>query len=449
MLKVGFYEKEITPPLGDDIPGYSGPRTSTTIHDPLFTRAISVRTGEAVYECVIIVSLDLIGVPDTLYDFVLEKVENWTGVPQKNIMITATHSHTAGPIRDTSPADFRILDEEWLKVTSNSAADAAIMAYQKMVDATAEYASTTVEGLSFCRDFLLKDGEIRTNPKWHDPNIVKAAGANDTEFNVVFFKDEAGKPFGAIANFACHHDSKAGREISADYSGVVSDKMKDVFGRKFVNLFLQGFCGNLNHCNPFREKLAYDKPAYQRIGEELAKEEEALYGNTTPLDIYGVYSEKRLVAVPKREIPENELEEALWARDNLIVDWYQMDINKPENMMFKRTHATSLEKLHNAPSKLPYYVQVIRLGDLSIYAMPGEPYVEFQLMLKEKSPTKYNMFSGTSLKGHGGYIPTPEMFGTKSYAVAFGSSPVAPEAGEMLVDVLIEAAGEIDEQVRR
>ena len=35
-------------------------------------------------------------------------------------------------------------------------------------------------------------------------------------------------------------------------------------------------------------------------------------------------------------------------------------------------------------------LQVIRIGDLIIFASPREMYVEFQLMLKEKSPSDKN-----------------------------------------------------------
>lgn len=185
MLKAGFYEKEITPPLGDDIPGYSGPRRSTAIHDPLYAKAVAVATGEAVHECVIMIALDLINVPPAVYDFVMEKVERVTGTPPKNILVAAVHTHTGGPIYDDG--EFRTPDPAWMEMTCQSAADAAIMAYKRIEEVTVRFAKTDVEGLAFCRDFIMKNGEIRTNPKMGDPNIVRPAGGNDPEFPVLFF----------------------------------------------------------------------------------------------------------------------------------------------------------------------------------------------------------------------------------------------------------------------
>jgi len=42
MLRVGFYEKEITPPLGCCIPGYYTPRIADGVKDKLYCKALSV-----------------------------------------------------------------------------------------------------------------------------------------------------------------------------------------------------------------------------------------------------------------------------------------------------------------------------------------------------------------------------------------------------------------------
>jgi len=441
MIEVGFYEKEITPPLGNDIPGYSGPRKGTAIHDPLYAKAISVRSGEAVHETIIMIVVDLIYVPPKVYDVVMEKVEQYTGVPQKNVMIAATHTHTGGPIYHDG--EFRITDEAWMEITAQSSADAAIMAFNNMKPASAKYACGKVEGLSYCRDFVMKDGSIRTNPAWQDPKIVNPAGKTDPEFPVLFFFDDEEKPIGALTNFSCHHDTKAGTEISADYSGVIAAGMKDKFGRHFINILFQGPCGNVNHCNPFREKKEYDEPNYQRIGRELLNEELRLFEIAEPFEFDAVYSEKRMIPLERREVPEDVLEDYKWVLEHAPIDWYQININNPENQMFKRTHARAVIKLSESPKYHPAYIQVAMLGDFAIYALPGEQYVEYGLYIKENSPVKYNMVSGTAHKGARGYIPTAELCGSTSYAVQLGSFDLLPEAGQIMADFVLDLAKEI------
>ena len=447
MLKVGFYEKEITPPLGDDIPGYAGPRNSTSIHDPMFSRAVAIRTGDAVHECVIMISVDIIYIPPVIYDGVIAKVEKWTSVPQKNIMIAATHTHTGGPVYEDG--EFRVLDDAWTEITTQSTADAAIMAFQRMVDATARYASEDVHGLAFCRDYVMKNGEIRTNPGWHNPDIVKPAGKTDPAFPALFFFDTENRPMGAITSFACHHDCKSGTELSADYSGVLSGYMKDYLGRSFVNILLQGFCGNVNAGNPLSETQPTE-PAFIRLGERLFQAEKELYERADTLEINAVYAEKRVLPIKRREISPEVVEEHKWVLENVPNDWYQMDISKNENQMFKRTHAVSIIRLSESPEFHAAYIQVVRLGnDVSIYALPGEMYTEYGLYIKEKSPTKYNLLSGTALKGLDGYVPTFDLYDSNSYAVALGSADYVAKTGQQMADKAIEIAMEIEEQVKR
>jgi len=448
MLRVGFYEKEITPPLGSDIPGYSGPRNSTSIHDPLFSRAVAIRTGEAVHECVIMITCDLISIPVQLYDFVMEKAEKWTQVPQKNILIAATHSHTAGPIYDDG--EFRVPNPAWMETTCQSTADAAIMAFQRMEDATAKFACMDVEGLAYCRDYYMKDGSIRTNPGYNNPNVVKRVGEADPQFPVLFFINKEDKPIGAVTSFACHHDCKSGTEISADYSGMLSGYMKEHFGRSFINILFQGYCGNLNSGDYLNPRPVNKEPGYIRIAKRLFEAEKELFTKAEDIAIDAVYAEKRVLPVKRREVSEEALNQHKWALENIDNDWYQMDISKPENWMFKRTHAKTVIKLHASDPYHAACLQVIRLGDdISIYAAPGEQYVEFQLYIKKHSPTKYNLFTGTSLKGVHGYVPTAEIYDSTSYAVTLGSAPLVPEAGQQMTDKHLEIAAEIEEQVQK
>lgn len=439
MFKCGFYETEITPPIGSDIPGYSGHRYAETIKEKLFVKAVAIKAGpERIESNIIMIVMDALCVPAKVYDTVMEKIERITGIPTKNILIAATHSHTAGPVYPTS--EFRVGDDIWLETLAQSSADCGIMAYRNMQNATARIAVGKAEGLGFCRDWVLKDGNIRTNPGWKNPLIDHVFGKNDPEFPVMFILDEENRPMGAITNFACHHDCKAGTEISADYSGILAREMKKAFGMDFVNILFAGACGNINHVNPLRENAKYDRPRYIEIGEALAKEELRLFDVASPFDINTVLSEKRVLPIPRREVTEERLEEAHWLLENVPTDFYQLDIANAENIMFKRCKAESIIAHAALPKNLPAFIQVLRLGDCTWFALPGEVYCEFGLALKEASTTTYTFVSTLSNKGMWGYIPVPEAFGTTIYPAQLPSSPCIPEAGQMMVDYALELA---------
>ncbi|MGN1058904.1 MAG: hypothetical protein ACI4QW_00615 [Clostridia bacterium] len=90
MLTCGFYEKEVTPPLGDGMPGYFGRRPAETVRDRLYAKALSMQLEE---KTVIMLVLDAVSTSDALCDPVLKRITEYTNVPAENIMISATHTH--------------------------------------------------------------------------------------------------------------------------------------------------------------------------------------------------------------------------------------------------------------------------------------------------------------------------------------------------------------------
>src|SRR6185312_16989566 len=50
-------------------------------------------------------------------------------------------------------------------------------------------------------------------------------------------------------------------------------------------------------------------------------------------------------------------------------------------------------------------VQILRIGDIAIAAMPGEPFAEIGAAVKKASPFAFTMFCGYSTGTGGGYMP--------------------------------------------
>lgn len=96
MFEFGFYEKEITPPLGCGIPGYFNIRRGVDVQDRLYARAMVVKDGN---EKIAIVSIDGLHPKTDICENIAKRVESYTGIPRKNLMIAFTHTHTGIPIR--------------------------------------------------------------------------------------------------------------------------------------------------------------------------------------------------------------------------------------------------------------------------------------------------------------------------------------------------------------
>ncbi len=438
MLKAGFYEKEVTPPLGYDIPGYYSKRLGTGVHDRLYAKAVAIEKDGYT---VISITLDGICTSDRMCNPVLERVSEYTKVPKENIMISATHTHLGMP-RQRDGADDREYDS-YYHILRCLMADAAILAYQRMKPCSIKYASSIEKGLTFNRNYLMKDGTARTNPGIGNPDIVRPFGEVDEEFSTLFFFDEEDVPYGAIMNFACHHDCSMGKygcDLSADYSGILSGIMKKELGSHFVTSFLVGANGNLNCLDVGRESKIFEVSCAQTIAEALSKAALRHLKESKDLKVDKLESIKEYVDIKRVEFPREVIEEAEYLVKNVSKEGMGVDISKPDSIEYKRMNAEIILEKANLPETIPVCVQTIRLGDAMIFGLLGEPYTEFGLEIKKKSPAKINLIATMANGGRNCYVVTKESLGTMIYEAQPDARILCDDAGYEMVKVALSQA---------
>jgi neutral ceramidase len=93
-FKTGAAWVDITPKLSTPMAGYYSERGAEGTHDSLKAKAIVIEAGETKAA---LVALDLISTLRSTVEEARIIIEQETGIPGKNVMISATHSHT-GPI---------------------------------------------------------------------------------------------------------------------------------------------------------------------------------------------------------------------------------------------------------------------------------------------------------------------------------------------------------------
>ncbi len=435
MLKAGFYEKEITPPLGYDMPGYFSHRYANGVMDRLYAKAAAFNLGE---KTVITIVLDGLETADMLCNPIYERIEKLIGVKKENIMISATHTHRGFPCedKDNNAKDYKA----YFHILKCLIADTAVLAYQRMVPVTAGYGNSIEKGLTFNRNFYMKDGSIRTNPGIGNPDIVKVFGKVDEEFSTIFFLNEEKNPIGMLSNFACHHDSVGSRwsalSYSSDYSGILAKSMKEKFGGDFVSVFFSGACGNLNHIDVKRTE-PYDHPRYLDIGKALFDAAMAQFEEIEEMEVSVLDSVKEMISVKVLKPTLEEAEEAKYLIENIGENEYIADIAKPDSLGYKRANAKSVLDKYNMPDYLDVPVQTIRLGDLVIFALIAEQYTEHGLMLKERTNAKLTMVATMANGVFGEYVAAKEAFGTEIYEVQPAASMFVPESGEQMVNAAI------------
>ena len=431
MLKCAFYEKEITPPLECQLAGYFNARPSTGVKDRLYVKAAVFENDG---ETVAFIAADACGLAEDLCNKIISRVERICGIKSENIMVISTHSHTSLPVGMSSIIH---RDDIYLDVFCRLAADCAILAYQRLVPVTLKYAKGDVDNISFVRDYLMKDGSIKTNPGRDNPDVVKACDEIDPDFPILVAYDEEGRALGSISNFACHLDCIAGYEYSGDFASVISYEFKKKFDNDFVSLFMMGTSGNINHCDVFAKEPR--KPDhYVWMGKTLANEAFRVLENAVEINNPSVSSKKEVIVAKRRWPTDEELKEAeeLAAKKELI------DAQSTDRSLAVCYKGYLGERLvHYAKDKRRtrnLILQLIKIGHVSFFSFPGEVSVNYGRDIKNGSDTE-KVFISTITNNTVGYFPAVNLFDEKNlYEVKISAAPFEPEMGNIMVNKLLE-----------
>ena len=86
-LRVGAAKVDVTPAAGEL------PKNSFGVLDRLYARAIVLESGPATAA---LVTVDAGAIPDAIWQAVTQQVETDLRIPSANVLLTATHTHSAG-----------------------------------------------------------------------------------------------------------------------------------------------------------------------------------------------------------------------------------------------------------------------------------------------------------------------------------------------------------------
>jgi neutral ceramidase len=95
-FRAGAAKGNITPELGGKIVGGFSPFPSTHVHDDLWVRVVVLDDGKT---RVALAVCDLIGISQDVSDKARQLVQEETGLPARNLLVAATHTHSATSAR--------------------------------------------------------------------------------------------------------------------------------------------------------------------------------------------------------------------------------------------------------------------------------------------------------------------------------------------------------------
>lgn len=452
-LRVGVAEIDITPPAGFPMAGYYHERLAEGTIDPLKAKAIVFRDGETAAALVV---CDLIGIATDLSREVRQRASEQTGIPESNIVIAATHSHTAPDYMKelylylaSDPQEE--LRAQYIDSLINGPVEAIVQADESVQPAQLEFGSATqTTPVSFNRRFVMRDGSVQTWQNYSNPEVVRAAGPIDPEISLVAVRDlNSGALRGILSNFALHLDTVGGTEWSADYPYFIEQALRATRGTELISIFGTGCCGDINHVNP----SSTERNTARVIGESLGATIISELENLTPAEDTRLWVGSQVVHLPLQEVGRQEVErsveivelvkgggsvnffEHVTAYKTLILD----QMLHPEPFVAAADHITwgLSHALAGVGETLPVDVTVMTIGnDVAIVCVPGEVFVELGLAIKQASPYETTLVIELSNAVETIYVPHRAAYAGGSYEVT--NSNLQPGGGEMLVEAALQ-----------
>ena len=438
-LKIGTAAVAINPPLGIGLAGYYHERGNEGVLDDIGAKATVFDDGQT---RAAIVVCDLISMPKWIVVEARKLVAERTGIPGSNVMIAATHTHTAPVLfressRDETDGGTKSVAKNYTQTLPNLIADAVVAAHEKRQSVRVSVAKEQEAQLAYNRRFWMRDGSVGWNAGKRNPQIVRPAGPIDPEVGVFFAETLGAKPAPVLTfvNYSLHPDTTGGTRISADYPGALARALALYKGPDMLTLFANGTCGNINHLDVHWAGAQTSPQEATRLGTILAAAVFKAYPHLQPLtNVATLRVRSEIIKLPLPSFTSAELEQArLDART-------AKDSTRDGFMKLVRAHRV-LDSAAAEGKPVEVEMQVIALGrDVAWVSWPGGIFVELGLSVKAGSPFAHT-YNVELANGAIGYIPNKPAYPEGNYEVE--SARVAAGSGEMLVTSALRLLAEL------
>ena len=445
-LHAGAAKVKISPEKGIQIAGDIGRRRPcTAVKEPIYARALVLEQAGKRF-CIL--SLDVLAIDNRWAGEIRRRAQDAYGLAPGTVMIHIEQNHAAPSIGnhfcrdecDIFPAEHQWLrggDESYDEPAVGGALKAIGEAIQRLTPVTVA-AGRAVDGrVAFNRRFVMRDGTAQCHPGNCNPDVLHVEGPTDPEVGVVTFTAKGGAVVSALLHHTCHPcHGFGGNEVIAGWPGAWAREMEAHLGEPCVPLVINGCCGNVhqtNHLSPAPD------PGHDRMGAMLAESTRRALEAMIPVAATPFAWRRRFLPVPRREVPDDLLAEAkqliadhpqpLWKDDEHVrVEWDWVYAVGIIDMADERT----------THPDYPYEIQALRIGELALLGLMGEPFVEAQLAIKLGSPFPFTQVAHMC-NGYVGYVPTARAFEGGGYETRTGrGSRLVPNALSMIEQAALD-----------
>lgn len=411
-FSVGYGQALMNPieptPLGGF--GNTSTRLSQNITSDLYIRCVALTDAEGNTQ--LIYSLDSVRV----YNQAIQQaaiVCGELGISYENVLINASHSHSAPDMSSTHPAMVR-----YLTYFGEQFKAATLAALDDRKPAQMFYGTTEVEGLSWIRHYLMDDGSYGGDSfgDWDNHYAVGHTAEPDTTMHLLKFVREGGKDV-VVANWRVHPGLTAGAgkalNASSDLVGPFRDALESSADCHVI--YLQGHAGNVNPGSRIDAEETYHD--YLEYGTRLA--EFALEGLQDMKQLEtGTLQHRRI----QFECMVNHDQDHLTAYAAIVSGVWRAtndhdaarEAGRPYGIR-SPYHANAISGNAGRGVSEELEINVFCIGNsVAFTGGPAELFDRNSMAIEEQSPFEVNFCMGYT-NGHIGYIPADYVWEYTSY----------------------------------
>lgn len=368
-FRAGVAKTNLEPPLGTPMAGYGAARFAKGVLDPIEARVLALSDGS---RKIAVVTLDLCY---TLEPPIMEKIRASVRRSIDEVIFVASHTHS-GPTYAAAP---EAAEHAAVRIVEAIQAAAKAMMPARIGNGWGE------TYLGFNRRYLRPDGSLMMF--WRNESKVSTTFPFDPTVGVIRVDRSDGTPLAMLVHYACHPVVLGPDNVdySADYPGEMRKVVEQEIGNGVMAFFLQGAPGDIN---PYADKTPLIEDAVsvmKETGRKLALEAVRVSHTITT------------------KAPANPLIQTKTVTIHAANRWDTVKLQSvlKEKYRIDALHAGRLLAEH---MELPVTTLLLN-QDLAFVGMPGEPFVEFQMQLRAKSPLPNSFLIGYT-NGYFAYFPT-------------------------------------------
>ena len=408
ILQVGYGKADITPldpvPMGGY--GRSTDRISKGLLNYLYVTCIAITDADG--NTILLYGMDTTS-PGEAYMNCAADVSNATGVPLQNIVMSASHTHSA--------PDYSAGVGDAVQTLKRGLLNAAEDALADRKPAEMFIASVETEGMNFVRHYLMNDGTYAGSNFGSTASGYKAHSSEaDPILQLVKFTREGDKDI-ILTNFQCHPHQTGGANQYMLSSDVVGEYRAAMEKDGVEVAYFSGAGGNINS-NSYIEELNATKD-FREWGVKMA--EYAKSAQYTPVATGKVQA----VEVKYEGVTDHSMDSYAGTCSQLYTAWEQGSMTSEEVIAAAKEEGLELHSVYHAKAIVTkaalgrsenFEVWAYSFGDVGFIAAPYEMFDNNGQYIKENSPFDMTIIATLCNRARG-YFPSEDIYEYGSYEV--------------------------------